>query len=128
MWRHGRPSGPAGKRKHAPPQTSSNFAGRTPIPTDDALAPVRRFRTKTSCSDVILITGASGRVARRTAELLARDGHKLRLMTRSPRRAPTLAGAETVRGDFAEPATLQDAFAGVGVALVGSASGEPGQR
>jgi uncharacterized protein YbjT (DUF2867 family) len=76
----------------------------------------------------ILITGASGRVARRTAELLARDGHRLRLMTRTPQRAPKLAEAETVRGDFAEPATLPDAFAAVSAALVVSASGEPGKR
>jgi uncharacterized protein YbjT (DUF2867 family) len=96
--------------------------------TDDALASVRRLNTKTSCSGVILITGASGRVARRTAELLARDGHGLRLMTRSPERAPLLAAGETVRGAFAEPATLKDAFAGVGTALVVSASGEPGDR
>jgi uncharacterized protein YbjT (DUF2867 family) len=77
---------------------------------------------------MILITGASGRVARRTAELLARDGHRLRLMTRNPARAPKLTEAETVRGDFAEPATLKDAFAGVSAALVISASGEPGER
>ena len=96
--------------------------------TVSALAPVGRLRTKTSWSDVILITGASGRVGRRTAELLARDGHRLRLMTRSPRHAPKLAEAETVRGDFAEPATLRDAFAGVSAALVVSASGEPGER
>jgi uncharacterized protein YbjT (DUF2867 family) len=77
---------------------------------------------------VILITGASGRVARRTAELLARDGHSLRLMTRSPQRAPKLTGAETVRGDFSETATLEEAFDGVSAALVVSASGEPGER
>ena len=77
---------------------------------------------------VILITGASGRIARHTAELLARDGRHLRLMTRDPQRAPKLTGAETVRGDFAEPATLKDAFAGVSAALVVSASGEPGER
>ena len=94
----------------------------------DTLPWVRRLSTKTSWSGVILITGASGRVARRTAELLARDGHSLRLLTRSPQRAPKLAKAETVRGDFAEPATLKDAFAGVSVALVVSASGEPGER
>jgi NAD(P)H dehydrogenase (quinone) len=93
----------------------------------DAL-PSGRLSTKTSWSGVILITGASGRVARRTAELLARDGHSLRLMTRSPRSAPKLTEAETVRGDFAEPATLKDAFAGVSAALVVSASGEPGER
>lgn len=39
-------------------------------------------------------------------------------MTRSPARAPKLTEAETVRGDFAEPATLKDAFAGVSAALV----------
>jgi uncharacterized protein YbjT (DUF2867 family) len=94
----------------------------------DTLPSVRRLGTKTSRSDVILITGASGRVARRTAELLAGDGHSLRLMTRSPQVAPKLTEAETVRGDFAEPATLKDAFAGVSAALVVSASGEPGER
>ena len=77
---------------------------------------------------MILITGSSGRVARRTAELLARDGHSLRLMTRTPQRAPKLPDAETVHGDFADPATLQAAFAGVSAALVVSASGEPGER
>ena len=49
-------------------------------------------------------------------------------MTRNPARAPKLTEAETVRGDFAEPATLKDAFAGVSAALVISASGEPGER
>lgn len=77
---------------------------------------------------MILITGASGRIARRTAELLARDGHRLRLLTRNPQRAPQLPDAETVRGDFGEPATLSDAFAEVSAALVVSASGEPGER
>jgi NAD(P)H dehydrogenase (quinone) len=77
---------------------------------------------------LILITGASGRIARRAAEVLARDGQRLRLMTRNPRRAPKLADAETVRGDFAEPATLEHAFAGVSAALVVSGSGEPGER
>jgi NAD(P)H dehydrogenase (quinone) len=94
----------------------------------DGLSPVWRFSTKMSQSGLILITGASGRIARRTAELLARDGHSLRLMTRSPQSAPKLAQAETVRGDFAEPTTLKDAFAGVSTALVVSASGKPGER
>jgi uncharacterized protein YbjT (DUF2867 family) len=79
-------------------------------------------------SGVILITGASGRIARRTAELLARDGYRLRLMTRSPQHVPKLAESETVRGDFADEAALRDAFAGVSAALVVSASGEPGAR
>jgi NAD(P)H dehydrogenase (quinone) len=94
----------------------------------DALPSGWRLSTKTLRPGVILITGASGRVARRTAELLSHDGHALRLMTRSPQRAPRLPGAETVRGDFSETATLKDAFEGVSVALVVSASGEPGER
>lgn len=79
-------------------------------------------------SGPFLITGASGRVARRTAELLARNGQPLRLMTRTPERAPKLPDAETVRGDFAGPATLENAFAGVSAALIVSGSGEPGRR
>lgn len=49
-------------------------------------------------------------------------------MTRSPEHAPKLARAETVRGDFSEPATLKVAFAGVSAALVVSGSGQPGER
>ena len=77
---------------------------------------------------MFLITGASGRVARRAAELLAQRGFGLRLMTRTPQHAPRLEGVEVVRGDFAEPATLDGAFAGVSNALVVSGSGRPGER
>jgi uncharacterized protein YbjT (DUF2867 family) len=81
-----------------------------------------------SASDIILITGASGRIGTRTAELLARGGHKLRLMSREPDRVPRLDNAEVVPGDFADPESLKNAFAGVKTALLISASGEPGQR
>jgi len=77
---------------------------------------------------MILITRDSGRIARRAAELLAGQGHRLHLATRNPEHAPTYAKAETVHGDFADRASLQDAFAGVTAALVVSGSGEPGQR
>jgi NAD(P)H dehydrogenase (quinone) len=77
---------------------------------------------------MILITGASGRVARRTAELLASEGRTLRLMTRTPERVPRLACVEVVYGDFAESASLDRAFAGVATALVVSGSAEPGKR
>jgi len=75
-----------------------------------------------------LITGASGRVARRAAELLAQRGYELRLMTRTPQQAPILEGATVVRGDFAAPGMLDDAFVGVSAALVISGSGKPGER
>jgi uncharacterized protein YbjT (DUF2867 family) len=49
-------------------------------------------------------------------------------MSRTPQQVPQLENAEVVRGDFAEPATLDDAFAGVSAALVVSGSGRPGER
>ncbi len=76
----------------------------------------------------LLTTGASGRVARRAAELLAQRGYELRLMTRTPHKAPILGGATVVRGDFAAPGMLDDAFVGVSAALVISGSGKPGER
>ena len=77
---------------------------------------------------MFLITGASGRIARCAAALLAQRGYGLRLMTRNPQQAPKLDGAEVVRGDCTEPATLDGTFAGVSTALVVSGSGRPGER
>src|ERR1035437_10268870 len=77
---------------------------------------------------MILITGASGRVGRRTAELLASEGRPLRLMTRTPQRVPRLVHAEVVYGDFAKPASLDSAFASVTSAQVVSGFAEPGER
>jgi NAD(P)H dehydrogenase (quinone) len=77
---------------------------------------------------MLLVTGASGHVGRRVAELLAARGHPLRLMTRTPERAPELPGAEVVRADYAEPATLDAAFAGVEAAFIVSGYAEPGER
>jgi NAD(P)H dehydrogenase (quinone) len=77
---------------------------------------------------MIVITGASGRVAGRTAELLAATGQSLRLMSRHPDCIPGRANCESVRGDFADPASLDAAFAGATAILVVSGSGEPGER
>ncbi|MGH7118730.1 MAG: NAD(P)H-binding protein [Acetobacteraceae bacterium] len=77
---------------------------------------------------MMLLTGASGRVGRRTAELLARNRMPLRLMTRTPEKAPHLAEVEIVHGDFAEPDTLEAAFDGIDVALIISGSAQPGMR
>ena len=77
---------------------------------------------------MILITGASGRLARRTADFLERKGYTLRLMTRTPERAPKLEGAEVLRGDFADGSSMDAVFAGVTTALVVSRSAKPGKR
>lgn len=77
---------------------------------------------------MILITGASGRVGRRTAELLADKGHSLRLMVRDPNRAQELSIGQVVQGDYAEPATLDPAFAEVDSAFIISGYAKPGER
>jgi len=79
-------------------------------------------------SNLILITGASGRIGRRVAELLAGAGYRLRLMTRNADRAPHLPASEIVRGDYSDHASLAAVFAGVNKALIVSAAGEPGKR
>lgn len=77
---------------------------------------------------MILITGATGNIGRRTAELLSEQGRQLRLMVRDPSKAPRLPGAEAVRGDYSDPATLDTAFANVETALIVSGYARPGER
>jgi NAD(P)H dehydrogenase (quinone) len=75
-----------------------------------------------------LITGASGLVGRRVAELLAERRQPLRLLARDPSRAPHLPGAEVVTGDYADPTSLRAACSGVTTAFVVSGYGPPGER
>jgi uncharacterized protein YbjT (DUF2867 family) len=82
----------------------------------------------TSEFGMILITGASGRIARRTAELLAEKGVPLRLMSRTPEYAPKFDGVQLVAGDFKQTETLDPAFSGVETAFVVSAKAKPGER
>ena len=77
---------------------------------------------------MILVTGASGAIGRRVAELLADAGEALRLMARDPARAPELPSAEAVRGDYADPAGLAPAFTGVDVAFIVSGYAREGER
>jgi uncharacterized protein YbjT (DUF2867 family) len=77
---------------------------------------------------MLLITGACGRIARRTAELLAQKKVPLRLMSRTPNRVPRLPGSEVVEGDFGDPISLAAAFRGATLAFVVSGSGKPGER
>jgi NAD(P)H dehydrogenase (quinone) len=73
---------------------------------------------------ITAITGASGHLGRRVAEiLLAEHGvapADLVLVTRSPDKLADLAaaGAQVRHGDFADPASLQTAFAGAEKALI----------
>jgi NAD(P)H dehydrogenase (quinone) len=77
-------------------------------------------------SSKIVITGASGALGRRTAELLAEQGaaERLILVTRNPDALADLAakGADVRRGDFDEPDGLPEAFTGGERMLLISAS------
>lgn len=77
---------------------------------------------------MLLITGGSGRVGRRAAEILAHQRYAFRLMTRNPEKVPKMAAVDVVQGDFDQPWTLDRAFTGVSTALVISGSGKPEER
>lgn len=63
-------------------------------------------------SGAVLATGATGTVGSAVVEELLRAGEPVRAATQHPDRYPG-GGAEPVRFDFADPATLEPAFEGV---------------
>ncbi len=68
-------------------------------------------------SDTVLITGGSGFVGRAVLDRLLARGRTVRALTRSDASATALldAGAEPVRGDLADPGSLERAMAGCAV-------------
>jgi uncharacterized protein YbjT (DUF2867 family) len=60
----------------------------------------------------ILVTGATGNVGRLVVERLVEAGERVRALTRDPQAAGFSDGVEVVRGDLAEPPTLEDALNG----------------
>ncbi len=73
---------------------------------------------------MILIVGGSGVFGREAVRLLLGRGTQVRVLTRSPEGARDLqdAGAELVRGDLLDPASLADACAGAGGVLAAAHS------
>lgn len=74
----------------------------------------------TNSSNLILVTGATGKLGQILAPSLLDAGHRVRVLTRQPERALELFGdrAEIVQGDFARPETLSAAVRGVARALL----------
>jgi uncharacterized protein YbjT (DUF2867 family) len=65
--------------------------------------------------DLIVVTGAAGRIGRRLAVRLAAEGAHQRLVVRSPERAPALPGTETevaLSPGYQDVASMRAAFAG----------------
>ncbi|HKL88131.1 MAG TPA: SDR family oxidoreductase [Salinibacter sp.] len=77
---------------------------------------------------MILVTGASGHVGGRVADLLAERDYDLRLMTRTPDALSGRNRESVVQADYAEPDQLDAAFDGVDVAFLVSGYAEPGTR
>ena len=73
--------------------------------------------------DVVLVTGATGRVGRLVVDELLRTGVAVRALTRRPEHAALPAGVEVVAADFTVPASLDPALEGaVAVFLVWTAA------
>jgi nucleoside-diphosphate-sugar epimerase len=74
-----------------------------------------------------LVTGATGKVGHATARTLLAEGHEVRALVRDPDRAAEIvpAGAELVRGDVTDPASV--ARAAQGREVVFNAMGLPEQ-
>jgi uncharacterized protein YbjT (DUF2867 family) len=71
--------------------------------------------------DLIVVTGASGRVGRRLAVRLAAEGAHQRLVVRSPDRAPDLPGTETevaLSTGYRDVASMRAAFDGAGTVFL----------
>ena len=77
---------------------------------------------------MILVSGATGNVGGRAAELLAARGMPLRLLVRSPDRRPRMPGAEVAIGHYADDEAMGRALDGVKTAFVVSATAPPGER
>ncbi|AYN38969.1 NAD-dependent epimerase/dehydratase family protein [Streptomyces dangxiongensis] len=67
---------------------------------------------------MILVTGATGKVGREAIRQLLGLGHGVRALSRRPEDAELPGGVDMVGGSPADPASLDEAFTGVSVALV----------
>jgi NAD(P)H dehydrogenase (quinone) len=81
-----------------------------------------------STPHLILVTGATGKIGSCIAGQLQRMGREIRLLARDPNKLSGFPGADKVKGDYGEVATLDRAFAGVLSAFIVSGYAEPGKR
>ncbi|GAA1820223.1 SDR family oxidoreductase [Luedemannella flava] len=77
---------------------------------------------RTQRHPLVAVTAASGQLGRRVAARLAAAGFPHRLVVRDATRAPQLPGAEVAVADYADPAAMGAALAGVDTVLLISAT------
>jgi NAD(P)H dehydrogenase (quinone) len=76
-------------------------------------------------TDVLAITGATGRLGGRVARRLAAAGAEQRLLVRDRARAPQLAGAVAVQAPYDDANAVRDALRGIETVLMVSAAETP---
>jgi NAD(P)H dehydrogenase (quinone) len=81
-----------------------------------------------SVSDLILVTGATGKIGSSIAKHLERLGKQFRLLARDPDKLSDFPNADKVKGDYRDVALLDHAFTGVSSAFIVSGYAEPGER
>jgi NAD(P)H dehydrogenase (quinone) len=81
-----------------------------------------------STSDLILVTGATGKIGSCIAQHLKQLGKRFRLLVREPRKLSTFPEAEKVTGDYGDVESLNRAFTDVSSAFIVSGYAEPGER
>lgn len=75
----------------------------------------------------ILITGATGHIGNRVAQLLEGE-QSLRLMSRKPGKLSGFEQAEKVQADYSDPGSLDKAFKDIETVFIVSGYAAPGQR
>lgn len=75
---------------------------------------------------MIVVTGATGNIGRSLVGQLLAEGAPVRALTRDPDRAALPAGAEVVRADLTDPASLEPALRGADALFLNLAAGGGG--
>jgi NAD(P)H dehydrogenase (quinone) len=81
-----------------------------------------------STSDLILITGATGKIGSSIAKHIKQLGKNIRLLARDPNKLSDFSHSEKLEGDYGDVASLDRAFSGVSSAFIVSGYAKPGER
>lgn len=81
-----------------------------------------------STQDLILVTGATGKIGSSIARQLERLGKEIRLLVRDPKKLSGFPSAEKVTGDYGDVESLDHALRGVSAAFIVSGYAKPGER
>jgi|HubBroStandDraft_6_1064221.scaffolds.fasta_scaffold20406_4 NAD(P)H dehydrogenase (quinone) len=81
-----------------------------------------------STHELILVTGASGKIGSSIARHLELLGKESRLLVRDPKKLSDFPEAEKVTGDYGDVESLDRAFSGVSSAFIVSGYAQPGER